>query len=53
MSLPEVLLWKAIKGRQLRGLQFRRQHPLGPYILDFYCGAEKLAVEVDAVFEIA
>ena len=47
MSLPEVLLWKAIKGRKLHGLQFRRQHPLGPYVLDFYCEAEKLAVEVD------
>lgn len=47
MSLPEVLLWKALKGRNLRGLQFRKQHPLGPYILDFYCDACQLAVEVD------
>jgi very-short-patch-repair endonuclease len=29
------------------GLRFRRQHPVGPYILDFYCDAAKLAVEVD------
>ena len=47
MSLPEVLLWKAIKGRQLNRLQFRKQHPIGPYVLDFYCDAEKLAIEVD------
>jgi very-short-patch-repair endonuclease len=47
MSLPEVLLWRAIKGRKLHGLQFRKQHPLGPYVLDFYCDAERLAVEVD------
>ncbi len=47
MSLPEVLLWKALKGRKLNGLHFRKQHPMGPYILDFYCDAEKLAVEVD------
>ena len=47
MSLPEVLLWQAIKGRKLSGLQFRNQHPLGPYVLDFYCDAEKLAIEVD------
>lgn len=47
MSLPEVLLWKAIKGRRLQGLHFRRQHPIGPYVLDFYCEAERLAVEVD------
>jgi very-short-patch-repair endonuclease len=47
MSLPEVLLWKAIRGRKVDGLHFRRQHPMGPYVLDFYCGARKLAVEVD------
>jgi very-short-patch-repair endonuclease len=47
MSLPEVLLWKAIKGRKLNGLQFRKQHPVGPYVLDFYCEAARLAVEVD------
>ena len=47
MSLPEVLLGRAIKGRQLAGLHFRKQHPMGPYVLDFYCDAEKLAVEVD------
>jgi len=48
MSLPEVLLWQAIKGRKLDGLQFRKQHPLGPYVLDFYCDAAKLCVEVDS-----
>jgi very-short-patch-repair endonuclease len=47
MSLPEVILWGAIQGRKLNGLQFRRQHPVGPYVLDFYCAAERLAVEVD------
>jgi very-short-patch-repair endonuclease len=47
MSLPEVLLWKALKGRKLQGLRFGRQHPIGPYVLDFYCEAERLAVEVD------
>ena len=46
MTLPEVLLWKGLKGRRL-GAQFRRQHPFGPYILDFYCEALKLAIEVD------
>src|SRR5258706_9207259 len=47
MSLPEVLLWKAIKGGAVDRLHFRKQHPLGPYVLDFYCDAAKLAVEVD------
>ena len=50
MSLPEVLLWNAIKGRRVNGLQFRKQHPIGPYVLDFYCDREKLAVEVDGGF---
>src|SRR3954462_4957350 len=47
MSLPEVLLWKAIKGGAVDRLHFRKQHPVGPYVLDFYCDAAKLAVEVD------
>ncbi|HEY1225143.1 MAG TPA: endonuclease domain-containing protein [Brevundimonas sp.] len=47
MTLPEVLVWDALRARKLKGHRFRRQHPLGPYILDFYCDEAKLAVEVD------
>ena len=47
MSLPEVLLWIGLKARRLEGLHFRKQHPIGPYVLDFYCDALRLAVEVD------
>lgn len=47
MSLPEVLLWKAIRNRKLNGLRFRRQYPLGPYVLDFYCPEFRICVEVD------
>ncbi|HEX3366714.1 endonuclease domain-containing protein [Phenylobacterium sp.] len=47
MSLPEVLLWKALKGGAVGRLHFRKQHPIGPYVLDFYCDAAKLAVEID------
>jgi very-short-patch-repair endonuclease len=47
MSLPEVILWQHIRGGRLEGLRFRRQHPMGAYVLDFYCDAAKLAVEVD------
>ncbi|MEM8640970.1 MAG: endonuclease domain-containing protein [Cyanobacteria bacterium P01_G01_bin.54] len=43
----EIKLWKALRGRQLAGLKFRRQHPVGSFILDFYCPACKLVVEVD------
>ncbi|AKH41190.1 very-short-patch-repair endonuclease [Altererythrobacter atlanticus] len=46
MSLPEVLLWRYLRG-QPGGIKFRRQHQTGPYVLDFYCMDASLAVEVD------
>ena len=48
MTLPEIVLWQALR-RSLLGLRFRRQHPIGPYILDFYCPAARLAIEVDGL----
>ena len=47
MTLPEVVLWEALRGSRLEGWRFRRQHPMGPYVLDFYCPSARLAVEVD------
>ena len=44
LSLPEKLLWVRLRGAQVR---FRRQHPIGPYVIDFYCPAAGLAIEVD------
>lgn len=35
MSLPEVLLWRELR-KKPNGLQYRRQHPAGPYVLDFF-----------------
>jgi very-short-patch-repair endonuclease len=46
MSYPEILLWRELR-RRPGGLKFRRQHPSGPYTLDFYCNDARLAVEVD------
>jgi very-short-patch-repair endonuclease len=46
MTQPERTLWSLLRRNEL-GLHFRRQHPIGPYILDFYCTAARLAVEVD------
>ena len=43
----ERLLWRLLRSRQFLGLKFRRQHPVGPYIVDFYCAARRLAVELD------
>jgi very-short-patch-repair endonuclease len=45
----ERVLWRALRDKQLHGLKFRRQVPLGPYIVDFYCSAARLVVEVDGV----
>lgn len=49
MSLPEVVLWTCLRKGRLASFRFRRQHPIGPYILDFYCAATQLCVEVDGL----
>jgi very-short-patch-repair endonuclease len=46
MSLPEVILWHWLRHRP-DGIKFRRQHPSGPYVLDFFCSDARLAIEVD------
>lgn len=43
----EVLLWSALKHKQIANHRFRRQYSIGPYIVDFYCPASRLAIEVD------
>ena len=43
----ERLLWQRLRNRQLGGFKFRRQYPLPPYVLDFYCAELRLAVELD------
>jgi len=47
MTEAEKLLWSHIRARQLGGLKFRRQHPIGKYIVDFVCLPEKTIIEVD------
>ena len=49
MTLPEVILWEHLRGERLSHLRFRRPHPIGPYILDFYCSSLRLCVEVDGL----
>jgi very-short-patch-repair endonuclease len=46
---PEQLLWTALRNGQIGGLKFRRQQPVGPYVVDFYCHSIKLVVEVDGM----
>jgi very-short-patch-repair endonuclease len=43
----EKLLRYCLRNRQFCGLKFRRQYPVGPYVLDFYCYERKLGVELD------
>ena len=43
----EQVLWGALQKKQVAGLKFRRQHPVGRFVLDFYCPSIKLVVEVD------
>jgi adenine-specific DNA-methyltransferase len=43
----EALLWRYLRARRLANAKFRRQHPMGPYILDFFCLEAGLVVEVD------
>ena len=43
----EQRLWAVLRDRGLGGYKFRRQHPIGPFIVDFYCAEVKLAIEVD------
>ncbi len=48
LSLPEALLWRLLKGLP-EGVHFRSQHPIGNYVLDFYCAKAKVAFEIDGI----
>ena len=47
MTEPERSLWSLLRNRQIDGFYFRRQHPYGIYILDFYCFKANLVIEID------
>jgi len=47
MTFAERVLWKHLRSKQLNGLKFRRQQPIGPYIADFVCYEKRLIIEVD------
>jgi very-short-patch-repair endonuclease len=51
-SAPETerLLWKLLRDRRLEGMKFRRQAPLGPFVLDFVCLRHRLVIEADGPF---
>lgn len=43
----ERALWQRLRGRQFHGLKFLRQYSVGPYVVDFYCSKQRLAIELD------
>lgn len=43
----ERMLWQNLRNRSFEGFKFRRQHSVGPFVLDFYCSELKLAIEID------
>ena len=47
LSPVEAILWSRLKGRQLKGHKFRRQHGIGSFVVDFFCPRVKLVIEID------
>lgn len=47
LTPAEATLWRHLQRSQLDGKKFRRQHSVGPYVLDFYCPRQQLAIELD------
>lgn len=47
LTPAEAVLWTYLQKKQLEGRKFRRQHSIGNFIVDFYCPAEKIAIELD------
>ena len=44
---PEIRLWAKLRAGRMHGCKFRRQYSVGPYVVDFYCPAAKLVIEID------
>ncbi|MCC6719522.1 MAG: endonuclease domain-containing protein [Acetobacteraceae bacterium] len=51
-TMPEQQLWRRLRASQLNGLKFRRQTPIGPYIMDFFAPSAWLVVEVDGITHV-
>lgn len=50
MTQAEILMWDKLKNNQFKGYKFRRQHPIYHFIVDFYCHALKLIIEIDGKY---
>jgi very-short-patch-repair endonuclease len=47
MTIPEKILWNALRNRRLDGVKFRRQHPIERFVIDFYCREKAVTIEID------
>ena len=47
LTPEEAVLWTQLKSHKLNGSKWRKQHPIEPYILDFYCASAKIVIELD------
>ncbi len=52
MSMPERVLWSRLRGGRCYGIKFRRQHPMGEFVADFFCRDAALIVEVDGMTHV-
>jgi len=53
LTTQEKILWSKLRKKQQNGMHFRRQHPCGIYILDFYCFEANIVVEVDGKIHLS
>ena len=51
-TIPERILWGMLRNRNLAGLKFRRQHVIGPYVVDYLCHDAHLVVELDGMSHV-
>jgi very-short-patch-repair endonuclease len=52
LTRSENILWKRLSKNQLNNLRFKRQHPVGGFIVDFYCHKAKLVIEIDGPYHM-
>jgi very-short-patch-repair endonuclease len=48
----EKIIWKRLKGKNIKGVKFRRQQPIGRYVADFYCHQIRLVIEIDGLYHL-
>lgn len=47
MTVPETKLWRHLRAKQIEGIKFRRQEPIGKYVADFLCYQRRIVIELD------